>query len=166
MKRSYKILIALAIVAALAITYRAPVVDAGINAIRQLKTDLTNGRVSVAAGNLTGMSGDVTVASTGVATIGAGVVETAMLESGLLPSHVVLYAGEVTWSGSGASLNTAVLGAYSTDLITASIRSVPTQAAYLARAEVFNNNSVIFTLSAANTSDDASITYTISRAAP
>ena len=69
MKRSYKILIGLAILTVLAVTYRAPVVDAAINAIKQLKTDLTNGRVPVAAGNLSGMSGDITVASTGVATI-------------------------------------------------------------------------------------------------
>jgi len=69
MKKSYKILIGLAIVTVLAVTYRAPVVDAAINAIKQLKTDLTNGRVPVAAGNLSGRSGDVTVASTGVATI-------------------------------------------------------------------------------------------------
>ena len=69
MKKSYKILIGLAIVTVLAVTWRAPVVDAAINAIKQLKVDLTNGRVPVAAGNLSGMSGDITVASTGVATI-------------------------------------------------------------------------------------------------
>ena len=69
MKKSYKILIGLAIVATLGITYRAPVVDAAINAVRQLKIDLTNGRVPVAAGNLSGMTGDITVASTGATTI-------------------------------------------------------------------------------------------------
>ena len=69
MKKFHKGLIAFAIVAALGITYRAPVVDAAINAIKQLKIDLTNGRVPVAAGNLSGMSGDMTVASTGVTTI-------------------------------------------------------------------------------------------------
>ena len=75
MKKSYKITIGLVFLAVIAITYRAPVVDAAINAIRQLKTDLTNGRVPVAAGNLSGMSGDVTVASTGVTTIADSVVE-------------------------------------------------------------------------------------------
>lgn len=69
MKKSYKILIGLAILTVLAVTYRAPIADAGLNEVRQLKKDLTNGRVPVAAGNLSGMSGDVTMASTGVATI-------------------------------------------------------------------------------------------------
>jgi hypothetical protein len=75
MKKLHKGLIAFAIVATLGITYRAPVVDAAINAIKQLKVDLTNGRVPVAAGNISGMSGDITVASTGVTTIADSVVE-------------------------------------------------------------------------------------------
>jgi len=81
MKRFHKGLIAFAIVAALGITYRAPVVDAAINAIKQLKIDLTNGTVPVAAGNLSGMSGDITVASTGVATIADLAVTEGMLSA-------------------------------------------------------------------------------------
>jgi hypothetical protein len=81
MKKFYKILIAIALVTAVVVTYRTPIVDAGINAIRQLKTDLTNGRVPVAAGNLSGMSGDITVASTGVTTISSLAVDEGMLSA-------------------------------------------------------------------------------------
>lgn len=166
MKKFYKILIAIALVTAVVVTYRAPIVDAGINAIRQLKADLTNGRVPVAAGNLSGMSGDITVASTGVTTIGAGAVESAMLESGLSPSHVALYSGEITWTGSGATLTSVISGVVATDILQVTIHTVPTQAAYLVAAEVFGNNSTLFTLSAANTSNDAVMAYTVFRAAP
>ncbi len=69
MKKSYKIVIGLVLLAVLAITYKTPYVEAKLNAIRQLEIDLTNGRIPVAAGNLSGMSGDITVASTGVTTI-------------------------------------------------------------------------------------------------
>lgn len=81
MKKSYKILIGLALVTVLAVTYRAPIADAAINAVKQLKTDLLNGRVPVAAGNLSGMSGDVTVASTGVTTIADLAVEEGMISA-------------------------------------------------------------------------------------
>lgn len=69
MKKSYKIAIGFVLLAFLAITYNTPYVEAKLNAIRQMEKDLLNGRVPVAAGNLTGMSGDVTIASTGVATV-------------------------------------------------------------------------------------------------
>lgn len=114
----------------------------------------------------TAVTGDVTINSSGVTTIGAGTVETAMMETGLQPSHVLKFGNEVTWSGGGTTLSTAVSGALSTDLMVATIKSVPSEAAYLAAANVFKNNSAIFTLSAANTSNDAVITYTIYRAAP
>lgn len=81
MKRSYKILIGLALVAVVAATYKAPYVEAKLNAIRQLEIDLTNGRVPVDAGNVTGMTGDVTVASTGVATIANLAVTEGMLSN-------------------------------------------------------------------------------------
>lgn len=149
MKKSYKIFIAFAVIAVLAVTYRAPIVEAKIQAVKQLLIDLANGNVSVQASSTA-----------------TGAVETAMLESGLQPSHVVKLSGKVMWLGTAASANYAIPGALSTDLITASISSIPSEAAYLAKADVFSNNSAIFTLSAANTSTDAEITYQITRAAP
>jgi hypothetical protein len=241
MKKSYKFLIGLLIVGAVAVTYRAPVVDAAILAIKQLKIDLSNGRIPVASTSTTlasgkvmigdsagvaaeqtlsgdvtvnnsgttflstssivnadingsagilfskfenlstakiligsgakvateqSVSGDVTMNSAGAVTISAGAVETARLESGLQPSHVTKFSGEVTWSGGGTTLKTGVFGSFTTDIIVASINTVPSEAAYLAAADVFKNNSTIFTLSAANTSNDAVIAYTINRAAP
>jgi hypothetical protein len=74
MKKSFKIFIAFAFIAVLAATYRAPVVEAKIQAIKQLIIDLAEGDIPVAAGSLSGMTGDMTVASTGVTTIAALVV--------------------------------------------------------------------------------------------
>lgn len=228
-------------IAVLAVTYRTPVVDAAINAIKQLKIDLSAGNVPIAAsstvladgkvliGNSSGVAaaqtvsgdvtvsnagvaaigtgvivnadvsataalafskfenlssgrllvgngsnvptetditGDVTISNAGVTTIGAGAVDTAMLESGLQPSHVPKFVGELTWSGGGASVSTALVGALTTDIMVASISTVPSEAAYLVSADVFANNSTSFVLSAANTSNDAVISYAVYRAAP
>jgi hypothetical protein len=240
-KKSYKFLIGLAIVAVLAVTYRAPVVDAAINAIKQLKIDLANGNVpigststtlsdgtvligsssdvaaeqtvsgdvtisnagvaAIATGvvvnadisasaaishskfaNLTStgilvgssagvateriVTGDVTISNTGATTIGAGTVETAMLQSGLAPSHVVLYAGEVTWSGASTTLKSGIFGSYTSDILITSLNTAPSETGYIAAADLFKNNSAVFTLSTSNASNDAVISYTVHRAAP
>lgn len=91
-------------------------------------------------------------------------VTLAKLATGITPSHVVKYAGKITWSGSGASLATTVTGVASTDIVVASISTVPTQAAYLVSAAP-TTNTVTLVLSAANTSNDAVISYTVFRAA-
>lgn len=119
------------------------------------------------------MSGDATLSNTGALIIANSAVTTAKinnnavtlakLASGITPSHITVYAGRITWSGSGASLTTTVNGVLATDQVVASIRSAPTQAAYLVSATT-NNNQVILTLSAANTSNDAVITYNVLRA--
>lgn len=74
------------------------------------------------------------------------------------------YIGKVTWTGSGASKATTVSGVVSTDIVVASIQSAPTQAAYLVSAAP-TANTITFTLSAANTSNDAVISYSVLRAA-
>lgn len=86
------------------------------------------------------------------------------LDSGITPSHVVKYSGEVTWTGSGTSIATTVTGALATDIVQATIQSAPTEAAYLVSCAV-TANTVTTTLSAANTSNDAVISYTVYRAA-
>lgn len=102
--------------------------------------------------------GDVTAAE-----IGAGAVTLAKLDAGITPSHVVKYAGKITWSGSGASLATTVAGVASTDIVMATIQTVPTQAAYLVSAAP-TTNTITLVLSAANTANDAVIAYTVFRA--
>lgn len=150
MKKSHSLLIGFAILTLLASPYRVEIVGAAINAVKKLKIDLAAGNIPVVASSTD-----------------SGAVETAMLESGLQPSHVVKYSGKVTWSGSGATLKSAIMGTYSSsDLIVASISEIPTQAGYLAGADVFRNNSALWTLSAANTSNDAEVTYQVLRAAP
>jgi hypothetical protein len=91
-------------------------------------------------------------------------VTLAKLASGITPSHVVKYAGTVTWTGSGASLASTVTGVAATDIVMATIRVVPTQAAYLVSVAP-TTNTITFVLSAANTSNDAQISYTVFRAA-
>lgn len=99
-----------------------------------------------------------------VSTVTAGSVTLANLATGISPSHIVKYAGKITWSGSGATLATTVTGVASTDIVVASIQTKPTQAAYIA-AVAPTTDTVTLTLSAANTSNDAVIAYTVFRAA-
>ena len=99
-----------------------------------------------------------------VSTVTAGSVTLAMLATGVKPSHVVKYAGNATWSGSGASKAVTVTGVASTDIVVATIKTVPTQAAYLVSV-VPTTDTITITLSAANTSNDAVIAYQVLRAA-
>lgn len=85
------------------------------------------------------------------------------LDSGITPSHIVVYAGEITWSGSGASLATTVTGALASDIVIATIQTVPSEAAYLVSCAV-TENTITTTLSAANTTNDAVISYQVLRA--
>lgn len=87
------------------------------------------------------------------------------LAPGITPSHIVVKAGKITWSGDGASLVEAVAGVLTTDILVATIETAPTQAAYLKAAEISDDDEVTLTLSAANTSNDAVIAYTVLRAA-
>lgn len=87
------------------------------------------------------------------------------LDDGITPSHIVVFAGEVTWSGGGATLNHTVTGALETDIVVATIASAPTQAAYLKKATISTASTLALELSAANTGNDAVIAYTVLRAA-
>jgi hypothetical protein len=94
-----------------------------------------------------------------------GAVSLDKLDTGIKPSHIVVAAGEVTWSGGGATLDETVNGALATDIVVASIHTVPSEAAYLAAAEISDADTLSLTLSAANTSNDAVISYSVLRAA-
>ena len=97
------------------------------------------------------------------ATISAGSVTLSSLASIISPTRIVKLSGSVTWSGGGATLASSVSGVLSTDLIMTTISTKPTQAAYLVRATP-STDTITFELSAANTSNDAVIAYTIFRA--
>lgn len=86
------------------------------------------------------------------------------LDDGILPSHVVKYAGKHTWTGSGATAQASVSGVAATDVVVASISTKPTQAAYLVAAAP-GTDVIDFELSAANTGNDAVISYSVLRAA-
>lgn len=94
-----------------------------------------------------------------------GAVTLEKLAEEITPSHIVVFAGEVTWSGSGATLNHTVTGALDTDIVVATIASAPTQAAYLKKAVISTTNTLALELSAANTGNDAVIAYSVLRAA-
>lgn len=91
-------------------------------------------------------------------------VTLAKLAAGITPSHVVKYAGKITWSGSGASLATTIAGVAATDIVVCTIQTAPTQAAYLVSAAP-TTDTLTVTLSAANTSNNAVIAYQVLRAA-
>lgn len=94
----------------------------------------------------------------------AASVTLAKLAAGITPSHVVKFGGKITWSGSGASLATTIAGVASTDIVIACIQTAPTQAAYLVSAAP-TTNTITLVLSAANTSNDAVVSYTVFLAA-
>ena len=110
------------------------------------------------------LQGTVTALSVGTAQLANAGVTLAKLAAGITPSHVVKYAGKITWSGSGASLATTVSGVLATDIVMATIQTAPTQAAYLVSAAP-TTDTITLVLSAANTSNQAIIAYTVFRAA-
>ena len=99
----------------------------------------------------------------GIASIADNSITLAMLVAIISPIRIVKLSGTITWSGSGATLASSVSGALSTDIVMATITVKPTQAAYLVRA-VPTTDTITFELSAANTSNDAQISYVIFRA--
>jgi len=137
----------------------------------------TSGRILVGNGTtsvLVAVSGDATLSSAGAVTVANDAITTvkilnsnvtlAKLAAGITPSHVVKYAGKITWTGSGATLASTVSGVLSTDVVMVTIQGKPTQAAYLVGA-VPTTDTITFELSAANTSNDAVIAYQVLRAA-
>jgi len=147
----------------------------------------TNAQILVGDGtdlNSVAVSGDVTIDNAGAVTIAAGAVETAMLaadavdgtkladnavslehlDAAITPSHIPVYAGEFTWTGGGTSKAETVTGALATDIVVGSIQTVPSEAGYLVSLAV-TNDTVTAVLSAANTSNDAVISYVVYRAA-
>jgi len=85
------------------------------------------------------------------------------LATGITPSHVVKYAGKITWSGSGAALATTITGVVSTDIVLVTVQKVATETGYVASA-VLSTDTLTITLSTANTTNDAIIAYTVFRA--
>lgn len=111
-------------------------------------------------------SSDVSVNDGGVTTvkIADANVTLAKLAAGIAPSHVAKLAGTITWSGSGAALDTAIAGVAATDKVSCTFRVAPTQAAYIVSA-IPSAGHLVITLSAANTGNQAQIDYVIFRAA-
>lgn len=110
------------------------------------------------------VSGDATLSSAGALSLAAGSVAAAELATAVKPSHVVKYAGEVTWSGGGATLAETVAGVLETDIVIASFHTLGTQGTILQGAYASAADTITFTLDAANTSNDAVISYQVLRA--
>lgn len=85
------------------------------------------------------------------------------LDSGISPNYITLYAGELAWTSSGATMSGTVSGIASGDIITGSIATAPTQAATLTSLTL-TADTVIGVLSAANTSNDCVVNYNVVRA--
>jgi hypothetical protein len=95
--------------------------------------------------------------------IGSGAVLLANLAAAISPSHIAKYAGKATWSGGGATKALTVTGVAATDIVMATIQTKPTEAGYLVGV-VPTTNTITFELSAANTTNDAVISYVVFRA--
>ena len=120
--------------------------------------------VGNASGNAVGvpMTGKISITNAGVTDIVDNSIIPSELNAALRPSHAIKYAGEVTWSGGTDTLSVPVVGVTATDLVVGNIHTQGTEAAYL--AEIFTTDgNVNFALSAANTSNDAVLTYQVFR---
>lgn len=115
--------------------------------------------------NSVAVSGDVTIDNTGAVTIANDAVSVEHLDDGILPSHVVKYAGEVTWTGGGATLASTVTGVLTSDIVIASFHTLGSEGTILQGAYASASDTITFTLDAANTSNDAVISYVVLRAA-
>lgn len=112
------------------------------------------------------VNGQPLVASEGgvdTAALADGAVTAPKLADAVKPSHVVKFAGVGQWSGSGASKAFSVPGVLATDIVVASFLTAPTEAAYIKQV-VPTTDTVTVTLSAANTTNDAKISYVVFRA--
>lgn len=106
---------------------------------------------------------DVPDGSISTAKIADLAITAGKLAAAITPSHVVKFAGKITWSGSGASLATTIAGVAATDIVICTIQTAPTQAAYIVTAAP-TPNTLTIVLSTANTSNDAVIAYQVLRA--
>ena len=82
----------------------------------------------------------------------------------ITPSHVVKYAGEVTWSGSGASLAATVTGVDADDVVVASVHTIGTGTATFLESAVASADTITFTLDAASDNNDTVVSYVVLRA--
>ena len=118
----------------------------------------------VAGAGMTG--GGTTGAVTLNAIAGTGITvntDDVQIAASYTPTRVVKYSGETTWSGDGASIATTVSGVLASDIVIATIQTVPSQAAYIVSCAA-TENTITTTLSAANSSNDAVIAYIVLRA--
>lgn len=87
----------------------------------------SNSQVSLSSGNIfvgdangiaqgVTMSGDATISNAGVLSLANDSVSLENLDSGITPSHIVVFAGQPTTAGGGASEAITVTGALATDL--------------------------------------------------
>src|SRR5574343_1172837 len=90
--------------------------------------------------------------------IASGAVTLAKLDTGITPSHVVKFAGKAAWAGSGISMAKTITGVATADCVITSMDTGPTEAAYIVSAAP-TTNTVTFTLSTANTSNDCVVAY-------
>lgn len=135
----------------------------------------TSGQILVGNGTTVisaAVSGDATLSAAGALTIANNAITTAKIADdqvtpnklGGMPFYVA-YGGKVTWTGSGATLTPTVTGVLTTDIVEATIQTAPSEAAYLVSAAP-GTDDITLTLSAANTSNDAVISYIVYRATP
>jgi len=127
-------------------------------------TELADGAVTttkIKDGNVT--AAKLATDAVETAKIKNGNVTLAKLSAGITPSHVVKYAGTFTWTEGGASKAVTVTGVAATDIVVASFLTAPSQAAYITQV-VPTTDTITVTLSAANTDNDAKISYVVYRA--
>jgi len=129
-----------------------------------IKTDAADGTKGLYENQgTTALSDFNLVGSITSAEIADASITLAKLAAIVAPSHIVKISNTVTWTGSGATLAATVAGVVAGDIVIATVRVKGTQASYLVSA-IPSTDTITFELSAANTSNDAQISYEVLRA--
>lgn len=83
------------------------------------------------------------------------------LDTGIYPKAFADYAGTVVWTGDGTNLAVTVGSAAATDMVLASIHTYPVSTSQLSSLQRVNprGGSILITISVANSSNDAIISY-------
>ena len=114
--------------------------------------------------NSVAMSGDATIDNAGAVTIGADKVDLAMLNSGILPSHVIVFAGTETTTGGNATEAHAVAGIVAvTDFVSVTIEDYGSNTVTLLQSVVTNDT--ITNLFSGDPGSDLIFNYIVVRAA-
>lgn len=157
--KKFKYFIAALLMIVVMAMLHAPGVDAAIDAITKLKSQLATVFTDGGDGTYSLSASKVTTTSILDGTIGK-----ADLATIVQPSHIVKYAGFASWSGITKSKKIAIVGALSTDTLIATPKTGVHDVNERLESAILKNNTAIFTLYTTASSASKTFGYAVHRA--